>query len=124
MLNNAGINKVFLVGYVGKTPRLNEQPDGHSFYCFPLATNEFIKKHNQLVEHTEWHQVKIPAQQFADVAPKLDKGQLIYLEGKIKTRAYTDEQGVKRYRSDIVSVMFRVLANNVISSETVQVQQA
>jgi single-strand DNA-binding protein len=113
MFNNAGVNKVFLVGYVGKIPRLHEQPDGQNFYCFPLATNEFIKKHNQLVEHTEWHQIRIPAHQFTDITPQLDKGQLIYLEGKIKTHAYTDEQGIKRYRSDVVSVVFRVLANNV-----------
>jgi len=112
MFNNAGINKVFLVGYVGKSPRLYEQPDGQNFYCFPLATNEYIKKHNQLVEHTEWHQVKIPANQFAEVTPHLDKGNLIYLEGKIKTRAYTDDQGVKRYRSDVLSLVFRVLTNS------------
>lgn len=113
MFNNAGINKVFLVGYVGKTPRLQEQPDGQNFYCFPLATNEYIKKHQQLVEHTEWHQVKIPVQQYNNAALQINKGHLIYLEGKIKTHAYTDENGVKRYRSDVVSVVFRVLTNNV-----------
>lgn len=122
MFNNAGINKVFLVGYVGKTPRLYEQPDGQSFYCFPLATNEYIKKHDQLVEHTEWHQVKIPVQQLAGIAPKLDKGHLIYLEGKIKTRAYTDEQGVKRYRSDVVSIVFRLLTNNAYASQAEHAQ--
>jgi single-strand DNA-binding protein len=122
MFNNAGINKVFLVGYVGKTPRLYEQPDGQNFYCFPLATSEFIKKHNQLVEHTEWHQVKIPANLFTDVTPQLDKGHLIYLEGKIKTRAYNDEQGIKRYRSDVVSTVFRILTSNVYTGQAEQAE--
>jgi single-strand DNA-binding protein len=112
MFNNAGINKVFLVGYVGKTPSLSRQPDGQNFYCFPLATNEFIKKQNRLVEHTEWHQIKVPEHQFKSVLPQLDKGHLIYLEGKITSRAFVDEQGVKRYRSDVVSTVFRVLTNS------------
>jgi single-strand DNA-binding protein len=115
MFNNAGINKVFLVGHVGKTPRLHAQPDGQSFYCFPLATSELIKKNDQSLEHTEWHLIKIPASQFADVAPDLDKGHLIYLEGKIKTKAFTDEDGVKRYKSEIVSNVFRVLSANLVS---------
>jgi single-strand DNA-binding protein len=111
MFNNAGINKVFLVGHVGKTPRLHTQADGQNYYCFPLATNEFIKKNNQSVEHTEWHQVKIPTTQITEIAPDLDKGHLIYLEGKIKTKAFTDEQGIKRYKSEIISVIFRVLSS-------------
>ena len=117
MFNNAGINKVFLVGYVGKTPSLNQEPDGQGFYCFPLATNEFIKKHNKLIEHTEWHQIKIPAQQFVNTVPQLAKGCLIYLEGKILTRAFTDEQGMKRYRSDVLSTVLRVLTNSVYTGQ-------
>lgn len=117
MFNNAGINKVFLVGYVSSTPRLNQQSDGQCFYCFPLATNEYIKKRDSMVEHTEWHQVKIPTRQFDDTVPQLDKGHLIYLEGKIKTNAYTDERGIKRYSSEVVSVAFRVLTNSVYKGQ-------
>ena len=117
MFNNAGINKVFLVGYVGKTPSLEQHPDGQDFYCFPLATNKFIKKQNKLVEHTEWHQVKIPVQQFTSNVPQLAKGHLVYLEGKITTHAYIDEQSIKRYRSDILSIIFRVLTNNVFDDQ-------
>jgi single-strand DNA-binding protein len=113
MFNNAGINKVFLVGHVCKTPRLHKQADGLNYYSFPLATSEFIKKNNQSVEHTEWHQVKIPTQQLNDTAPDLEKGQLVYIEGKIKTHAFTDEQGIKRYKSEVVSSIFRVLNNQV-----------
>ena len=116
MFNNAGINKVFLVGLVGKTPRLHSQTDGQSYYCFPLATSESIKKNDQSLEHTEWHNIKIPANQFSDVAPDLDKGYLIYLEGKIKTKAFTDEEGIKRYKSEIVSNVFRVLSGNFVSN--------
>ena len=117
MFNNAGINKVFLVGYIGETPSLKQQPDGQNFYCFPLATNEFIKKHYKLIEHTEWHQIKIAAQQFTGAATQLAKGHLIYLEGKILTRSYIDEQGIKRYQSEVVSTVFRVLTNHVYTSQ-------
>ena len=112
MFNNAGINKVFLVGYVGKTPSLSHQPDGQNFYCFPLATNEFIKKQNKLVEHTEWHQIKVPEHQFKSTSDQLSKGHLIYLEGKISSHSFVDEQGVKRYRSDVVAIAIRVLTNS------------
>ncbi|WP_345955521.1 single-stranded DNA-binding protein [Mucilaginibacter sp. PAMB04168] len=111
MFNNAGINKVFLVGHVGKTPRLHTQADGLNFFSFPLATNEFIKKNNQSVEHVEWHQVKIPVPMLSETAPDLNKGHLIYLEGKIKTKCYTDELGIKRYKSEVLCVNFRVLSS-------------
>lgn len=119
MFNNAGINKVFLVGHVGKTPRLHSQPDGQSFYCFPLATNEYIKKNEQSLEHTEWHLIKVPSSQLTQIAPNLDKGHLIYLEGKIKTQAFTDEEGIKRYKSEIVSNVFRVLNTNMAATPVV-----
>ncbi|MBS7565032.1 single-stranded DNA-binding protein [Mucilaginibacter sp. Bleaf8] len=108
MFNNAGINKVFLVGHVGKTPRMHSQPDGQSFFCFPLVTTEFIKKDGQNTEHIEWHQIKVPTN--FDAVESLDKGQLIYLEGKIKTRSFVDEAGIKRYKAEIVVLSFKVLS--------------
>ncbi|MFD1257795.1 single-stranded DNA-binding protein [Mucilaginibacter terrae] len=113
MFNNAGINKVFLVGHVCEKPQLHQQADGHNYYSFLLATSEFIKKNNQLVEHTERHQVIIPTQQLTEIEAGLDKGHLVYVEGKIKTYAYTGEQGIKHYRSEILSSIFRVLSNQV-----------
>ncbi|WP_158828183.1 single-stranded DNA-binding protein [Mucilaginibacter lacusdianchii] len=109
MFNNAGINKVFLVGHVGKAPRLHAQPDGQSFYCFPLVTTEFIKKEGQNTEHIEWHQIKIPVASSFDNVAQLEKGQLIYLEGKIKTRSFVDEAGVKRYKAEIIAISFKML---------------
>jgi single-strand DNA-binding protein len=119
MFNNAGINKVFLVGLVGKTPRLHAQTDGQSFHSFPLATSESIKKNAQAIEHTEWHQIKIPSNLYNDLASGIDKGQLVYIEGKIKTRAFTDEQGVKRYRSEVFASILRVLSAQHIVVEQV-----
>jgi single-strand DNA-binding protein len=109
MFNNAGINKVFLVGHIGKTPRLHSGTDNQNFHCFPMVTTEYIKKENQNVEHAEWHQIKIPALNNFSSAESLEKGQLIYIEGKVKTRAFTDELGIKRYRAEIYVSNFNVL---------------
>jgi len=101
MLNNSGINKVFLVGHIGKEPRLhtlNEQEQ----LCFPLVTNEFIKKNGETIEHIEWHQIKIPLNIYQAANCKLAKGNLVYIEGKISTRSFVDDTGIKRYKSEIL----------------------
>jgi single-strand DNA-binding protein len=116
MFNNAGINKVFLVGHIGKTPRLHVQPDGQSFHCFPLVTTEYIKKDGQNTEHVEWHQIKVATTANLDGIAELDKGQLIYLEGKVKTRSFVDEIGIKRYKAEIQAISFKIL-----STQSVQV---
>jgi single-strand DNA-binding protein len=121
MFNNAGINKVFLVGHIGRTPRLHTQTDGQSFYCFPLSTSESIKKSTQSIEHIEWHQIKVPCHQFNDLASGLEKGHMVYIEGKIKTRAFVDEQGVKRYRAEVVSGSVKVLSTQPAATFVEQV---
>lgn len=110
MFNNAGINKVFLIGYIDKTPRLHSQPNGQKFYSFQLITNEIIKKDGQSLPHFEFHQIKIASASHLPAAAQLEKGQLIYLEGKIKTRAFVDENGTKRYHAEIVALCFKALS--------------
>lgn len=109
MLNNAGINKVFLLGKVLQHPTLKHQTDGQCYYYFPLATNENIQKNQLPTQHTEQHQIKIGQQQLNKNAPGLTQGQLIYVEGKIKTNSSVDEHGVKRYSTEIWCSSLRVL---------------
>ncbi len=109
MLNNAGINKVFLLGEVVLNPTLKQQTDGQSFYYFSLATQESIQKNHIPTRHTEQHQIRIAQQQLQKNAPGLSQGQLIYVEGKVKTNSAVDENGIKRYSTEIWCSSLRVL---------------
>ena len=98
-----GVNKVILVGHVGKDPEVRYLEGGVAVARFPLATSESYKnKSGEKVEQTEWHNVTV-WRQLAEVVEKyVRKGQLLYIEGKIRTRA-VGEEGNKKYLTDIVA---------------------
>ncbi len=105
----SGINKVILVGHLGKNPELRYLADNVSVCSFPLATTEVINKDGKRLEQTEWHNI-IMWRALADIAAKiLVKGKLIYVEGKLKTRAVEDKEGHKRYITEIIVENFKVL---------------
>ncbi|MGI4750620.1 MAG: single-stranded DNA-binding protein [Janthinobacterium lividum] len=110
MFTNSGINKVFLVGNIGKDPRLHNFQDQQEVLCFPLITNEIIKKNGEDFELTEWHNVKIPKAVAVINTQELKKGDLLYIEGKIQTRSFYDEEQVKKYKLEIIAVKFQVLS--------------
>ena len=95
----AGINKVILVGNLGKDPEVMTYENGVKRAAFSLATTESYKdKGDNWVEQTEWHNIVL----WRWLAEKnLVKGDKIYLEGKIKTRSWDDENGNKRYTTEI-----------------------
>ncbi len=117
MLSNSGINKVFLVGHIGKEPRWHSANSESKMLCFPMVTTEFIKKNGTSVEHVEWHQIKIP-ENFVEDETLLKKGQLVYVQGKIQTRQFTDEQQIKRYKTEILAQQVQLL-NNVIDQSLI-----
>lgn len=106
----AGVNKVILVGNLGKDPEVRHLEGGVSVANFSLATSESYRdKNGQRVEQTEWHNIVV-WRGLADVAEKyLRKGSKIYLEGKLKTRSWDDKDGNKRYSTDIVAETFTML---------------
>jgi len=105
----SGINKVILVGHLGKSPELRYLADGVSVVSFPLATTEVINKDGKRIEQTEWHNI-IMWRALADIAAKLlSKGKLIYVEGKLKTRSIEDKEGHKKYITEIIVENFKVL---------------
>ncbi|OKS89184.1 hypothetical protein RG47T_4666 [Mucilaginibacter polytrichastri] len=77
-----------------------------------MVTTEFIKKNGASVEHIEWHQVKIP-HNYVDADNVLKKGQLVYIQGKIQTLQFTDEQHIKRYKTEIMAQYIQILSNNI-----------
>ena len=115
MLSNSGINKVFLVGHIGKEPRWHLANNEPKMLCFPMVTTEFIKKNGTSVEHVEWHQIKIP-ENFVEDETLLKKGQLVYVQGKIQTRQFTDEQQVKRYKTEILAQQVQLLNSTIEST--------
>lgn len=100
----AGINKVILVGNLGKDPEVRHLEGGISVANFTLATNEYYKdKQGTRVERTEWHNIAA-WRGLAEMAEKhLKKGQQVYIEGKIRTRQYQDKENQTRYITEIIA---------------------
>ncbi len=99
----AGVNKVILVGHLGKDPEIRSISNDRKVAKFTLATTESYKDNTgQRVESTEWHNVEFWGP-IADVIERyLKKGSQVYVEGRIRTRSYDDKEGVKRYVTEIV----------------------
>src|SRR5476651_77892 len=105
----SGINKVILVGHLGKDPEVRYLDGGVTVASFPLATTETFNKDGKKVEQTEWHNIVL-WRSLADVAAKfLQKGKLVYIEGKLRTRSFEDKEGVKKYTTEIVAENFTML---------------
>lgn len=105
----SSVNKVILVGHLGKDPELRYLEGNVSVVSFPLATSETFNKDGKKVEQTEWHNI-VMWRGLADVASKyLNKGRLVYIEGKLRTRSYEDKEGVRRYTTEIVAESFNIL---------------
>jgi single-strand DNA-binding protein len=98
-----GLNKVTLIGNLGKPPEVQTLEGNITVAKFTLATTESFKDSNgQSHSNTEWHNVVL-WRNLADLAAKyLKKGSSIYLEGKLKTRSYDDKSGEKRYVTEII----------------------
>ena len=102
----SGVNKVILVGHLGKDPEIRYLDNNVSVASFPLATSENFNRDGKRVEQTEWHTVVL-WRGLADVAAKyLTKGKLVYIEGRLRTRSYEDKEGIRRYSTEIVAENF------------------
>jgi single-strand DNA-binding protein len=105
----SGINKVILVGHLGKDPEIRQLEGGVSVASFPLATSETYNKDGKKVEQTEWHNIVL-WRSLAEVAAKfLQKGKLVYIEGKLRTRSFEDKDGIKKYTTEVVAENFTML---------------
>ena len=100
----AGVNRVILIGNLGKDPEIRSLEGGVKVANFSLATTESYKgKNGEKVDQTEWHNIVL-WRGLAEVAENyLKKGNSIYVEGKIRTRDWTDKDGNKRYTTEIIA---------------------
>ncbi|HKC69039.1 MAG TPA: single-stranded DNA-binding protein [Bacteroidia bacterium] len=106
----AGVNKVILVGNLGKDPEMRRLDGGVARVSFSLATTEYYKdKDGNRVEQTEWHNI-VMWRVIAESAERiLKKGYTIYLEGKLQTRKWQDKEGQQRTTTDIVAETFQLI---------------
>ena len=106
----AGVNKVILVGNLGRDPEVRHTNDGNPIVNLSVATSETWRDRSsgERRERTEWHRVVIFNERLGEVAQKyLQKGSKVYLEGQLQTRKWTDQQGVEKYTTEVVLNRFR-----------------
>ena len=104
------VNKVILLGNLGRDPEVRSTQDGTKIVNLNIATSERWKDRNsgEQRERTEWHRVVIFNENLARIAEQyLRKGSTVYLEGQLQTRKWTDQQGVEKYTTEVVLQRYR-----------------
>jgi len=115
------LNKVMLIGHLGDAVKMHYFDDKNCVGRFPLATNESYtnKQTNEKVTNTEWHNIVV-RNKAAEICEKyLNKGDKVYIEGRLKTRKWQDDKGNDRYSTEIQCVDFTFLSpkNDTLASE-------
>lgn len=104
------INKVTLIGHLGQDPEIRKLDNGTSVGRFSLATSESYKDANDEWQTlTEWHNIVVWRQQAESVERNFKKGMLVYVEGKLNYRKYTDKAGIEKMSADIVANTVRLM---------------
>jgi single-strand DNA-binding protein len=112
-----GVNKVILIGNLGKDPELRYTPSGQPTASFSLATTErWNDKNGQRQERTEWHNIVAWGKLAELVNQYLKKGRSAYVEGRINTRSWDDRDGNKKYRTEIVASQIQFLGGGTPSA--------
>lgn len=106
------VNKVILVGRLGKDPEVRYMPNGAQVTTFSMATDEQWKdKNGERVQKTEWHKI-VAFRKLAEICGQyLVKGKLIYIEGKLQTRSWENKEGNKQYTTEVVADTMKMLGD-------------
>ncbi|MFO7564142.1 MAG: single-stranded DNA-binding protein [Enhygromyxa sp.] len=99
------VNKVILIGNLGRDPELRYMQNGNPVASLNVATTRKWrnKQTNELVEETEWHRISVFGPQAEHCNNYLSKGRQVYVEGRLRTRSYEDKDGVKKYATEIIA---------------------
>ena len=97
------VNKVILIGKLGKDPELRHTQNGQPVASFSLATDEYYKKDGESHKKTEWHNIIVWGKTAESVNTYLKKGKSAYIEGKLTTRSWEDKDGNKRYKTEVIA---------------------
>ena len=108
----ASVNRVILIGNLGKDPETRYLPSGDAVANFSIATTEKFKdKSGTQQEHTEWHRISFFGRQAEIAGEYLKKGSPVYVEGRIRTRKWQDKEGQDRYTTEIVGDRMQLLGS-------------
>jgi single-strand DNA-binding protein len=107
----ASVNKVILVGNLGRDPEIRYMPSGDAIANIAIATSYKTKDRNsgEQKELTEWHRISFFGRLAEIVGQYLKKGSSVYIEGRLQTRKYTDKDGIERYSTDIIAENMQML---------------
>lgn len=105
------INKVILIGRLGKDPEMRFTPSGRAVTGFSMATDEsWVDANNERQERTEWHRIVTWGKLAENCVKLLTKGRLVYVEGRLQTRSWDDKDGNKRYTTEIIANTMQILS--------------
>jgi single-strand DNA-binding protein len=108
----AAVNKVILIGNLGKDPELRYTPGGKAVASFSLATTErWRDSEGVMQDKTEWHNIVVWGRQAETAKEYLAKGRQVYIEGRIQTRSWEDKDGNTRYTTEIVAQRLQFLGS-------------
>jgi len=103
-MSRGTINKVLIIGRLGKDPDMRYAPSGTAIASFSVATNHSVKDaEGSWNEQTEWHNVKTFGRQAEFVGEYLKKGRQVFVEGRLQTSSWEDQSGQKKYRTEIIA---------------------
>jgi single-strand DNA-binding protein len=107
----ASVNKVIIVGNLGRDPEIRYMPSGDAIANIAVATSYKSKDRNtgEQKEQTEWHRISFFGRLAEIVGQYLKKGSSVYVEGRLQTRKYTDKDGVEKYATDIIAENMQML---------------
>lgn len=117
---SGSLNKVMLIGHTGDDVKMHYFEGGGAIGRFPLATNETYTSRttNKRVTNTDWHNIVV-RNKAAEICEKyLKKGDMVYIEGKLKTRKWTDDRGFDRYTTEVQCDVFKFLTPKSESGKT------
>ncbi len=113
-MQKGSVNRVIIVGHLGSDPESRYTPSGAATTSFSLATNETWRDSNgELQEHTEWHRCVLFGKSAEMAKEYLKKGQMVYVEGNLRTRSWEDKEGLQRSTTEVRCNMFTMLGRKM-----------
>ena len=118
-MQKGSVNKIVLVGHLGADPESRFTPSGVAVSTFNMATNESWKnKEGEYEDRTEWHRIVLYGQAAETASEYMKKGQLAYVEGRIRTRSWEDKDGMTRYTTEVLGDRFTMLGRKSENKST------
>ena len=119
VMQKGSVNKIVLVGHLGADPESRFTPSGVAVSTFNMATNESWKnKEGEYEDRTEWHRIVLYGKAAETASEYMKKGQLAYVEGRIRTRSWEDKDGMTRYTTEVLGDRFTMLGRKSENKST------